>query len=55
MNTAALIFLFTYLVVSLGENSPRKLDPPTAALLGVVLAVLMDQRGTPSRAGEYHW
>ena len=40
MNPAALIFLLTYVLVSLGENSPRKLDRPTATLLGAVLMVI---------------
>lgn len=40
MNPAALIFLMTYVLVSLGENSPRKLDRPTAALVGAVLMVI---------------
>ncbi len=30
----------TYVLISLGENSPRKLDRPTAALLGAVLMVM---------------
>ncbi len=34
------IFLLTYLLIALGENSPRKLDRPTAALLGAVLMVI---------------
>ncbi len=40
MNLATLIFLLTYILVSLGENSPRKLDRPTATLIGAVLMVL---------------
>lgn len=40
MNLATFIFLLTYVLVSLGENSPRKLDRPTAALLGAVLMVI---------------
>jgi Na+/H+ antiporter NhaD/arsenite permease-like protein len=47
MNPATLIFLLTYILVALGENSPRKLDRPTAALLG---AVLMVATGALSRA-----
>ena len=47
MNPAALIFLLTYVLVSLGENSPRKLDRPTATLLGAVLMVIS---GSLSRA-----
>jgi Na+/H+ antiporter NhaD/arsenite permease-like protein len=39
-NLATLIFLLTYVLVSLGENSPRKLDRPTATLIGAVLMVL---------------
>lgn len=39
MNPATLIFLLTYILVALGENSPRKLDRPTATLLGAVLMV----------------
>lgn len=40
MHLATLIFLLTYILISLGENSPRKLDRPTAALLGAVLMVM---------------
>ncbi len=40
MHPATLIFILTYVLVSLGENSPRKLDRPTAALLGAVLMVM---------------
>ncbi len=47
MNPAALIFLLTYILVSLGENSPRKLDRPTATLIGAVLMVIS---GSLSRA-----
>jgi Na+/H+ antiporter NhaD/arsenite permease-like protein len=47
MNPATLIFLLTYILVALGENSPRKLDRPTATLLG---AVLMVATGALSRA-----
>lgn len=39
MHLATVIFAMTYLLVSWGENSPRKLDRPTAALLGAVLMV----------------
>jgi Na+/H+ antiporter NhaD/arsenite permease-like protein len=37
---ATVIFALTYLLISLGENSPRKLNRPTAALLGAVLMVM---------------
>lgn len=40
MHWATVIFALTYLLISLGENSPRKLDRPTAALLGAVLMVM---------------
>ena len=40
MHLATVIFGLTYLLISLGENSPRKLDRPTAALLGAVLMVM---------------
>jgi Na+/H+ antiporter NhaD/arsenite permease-like protein len=40
VNVATAIFALTYILVSLGENSPRKLDRPTAALLGAVLMVM---------------
>src|SRR6266511_1401028 len=40
VNLATAIFALTYVLVSLGENSPRKLDRPTAALLGAVLMVM---------------
>ena len=40
MNLATAIFALTYVLISLGENSPRKLDRPTAALLGAVLMVM---------------
>src|SRR5690348_8748615 len=33
------IFALTYLIILAGENSPRKLDRPTAGLLGAVLMV----------------
>jgi Na+/H+ antiporter NhaD/arsenite permease-like protein len=41
MNLATLIFLLTYILVSLGENSPRKLDRPTSTLIGAVLMVII--------------
>jgi Na+/H+ antiporter NhaD/arsenite permease-like protein len=47
MHLATVIFALTYVLISLGENSPRKLDRPTAALLG---AVLMVMTGSLSRA-----
>jgi Na+/H+ antiporter NhaD/arsenite permease-like protein len=47
MHLATAIFALTYLLVSLGENSPRKLDRPTATLLG---AVLMVTTGSLTRA-----
>lgn len=40
MHLATVIFALTYLLISLGENSPRKLDRPTAAMLGAVLMVM---------------
>ncbi len=40
MHPATLIFVLTYLLIALGENGPRKLDRPTAALLGAVLMVM---------------
>ncbi|MBO0859581.1 MAG: anion transporter [Chloracidobacterium sp.] len=40
MSLATVIFALTYVLISLGENSPRKLDRPTAALLGAVLMVM---------------
>jgi len=40
VHPATFIFALTYALVSLGENSPRKLDRPTAALLGAVLMVM---------------
>jgi hypothetical protein len=36
VDLATVIFALTYVLISLGENSPRKLDRPTAALLGGV-------------------
>ncbi len=47
MNPATFIFILTYVLVSLGENSPRKLDRPTATLIGAVLMVIS---GSLSRA-----
>lgn len=47
MHIATVIFAVTYILISLGENSPRKLDRPTAALLGAVLMVIT---GSLSRA-----
>jgi Na+/H+ antiporter NhaD/arsenite permease-like protein len=47
VNFATPIFILTYILVALGENSPRKLDRPTATLLG---AVLMVASGSLSRA-----
>jgi Na+/H+ antiporter NhaD/arsenite permease-like protein len=47
LHLATVIFALTYILISLGENSPRKLDRPTAALLG---AVLMVMTGSLSRA-----
>jgi Na+/H+ antiporter NhaD/arsenite permease-like protein len=47
MNPATWIFLLTYILVALGENSPHKLDWPTATLLG---AVLMIATGALTRA-----
>lgn len=40
VHVAAMVFALTYLLVSAGENSPRKLDRPTASLLGAVLMVM---------------
>src|SRR6266511_481811 len=40
VNLATAIFSLTYVLVSLGENRTRKLDRPTAALLGAVLMVM---------------
>ncbi|MFB3896508.1 MAG: SLC13 family permease [bacterium] len=40
MYFATIIFIITYILISLGENSPRKLDRPTATLLGAVLMVM---------------
>src|SRR5512140_428030 len=40
LHPATIIFILTYVLISLGENSPRKLDRPTAALLGAVLMVM---------------
>jgi len=42
MGTAAvIIFLLVYVVIILGENSPRKLDRPAAALIGAVMMLLI--------------
>jgi Na+/H+ antiporter NhaD/arsenite permease-like protein len=41
MSLATMIFALTYVLVALGENSPRKLDRPTATLLGAVLMVMV--------------
>lgn len=38
--TALSIFLLVYVVIILGESSPRKLDRPAAALIGAVLMVI---------------
>lgn len=38
--TAAAIFVLVYVVIILGENSPRKLDRPAASLIGAVLMVI---------------
>lgn len=40
MHLATVVFALIYVLISLGENSPRKLDRPTAALLGAVLMVI---------------
>jgi Na+/H+ antiporter NhaD/arsenite permease-like protein len=40
VSPATFIFVLTYILVALGENSPRKLDRPTATLLGAVLMVI---------------
>ncbi len=40
MNLALVIFIFTYILIALGENSPRKLDRPTSTLLGAVLMII---------------
>ncbi len=40
MNLALAIFIFTYILIALGENSPRKLDRPTSTLLGAVLMII---------------
>jgi Na+/H+ antiporter NhaD/arsenite permease-like protein len=40
VHIAAAVFALTYILVSAGENSPRKLDRPTASLLGAVLMVV---------------
>ena len=40
MHLATFVFALTYILISMGENSPRKLDRPTAALFGAVLMVM---------------
>ncbi|MGA7577169.1 MAG: SLC13 family permease [Desulfobaccales bacterium] len=50
MNPATFIFILTYVLVSLGENSPRKLDRPTGTLIGAALMVIS---GSLSRAEAY--
>ncbi len=40
MNFAVVIFVFTYVLIALGENSPRKLERPTSTLLGAVLMII---------------
>jgi Na+/H+ antiporter NhaD/arsenite permease-like protein len=40
MNLAAAIFTLTYILIALGENSPRKMDRPTSTLLGAVLMIV---------------
>jgi Na+/H+ antiporter NhaD/arsenite permease-like protein len=40
LNLAAPIFIFTYILIALGENSPRKLDRPTSTLVGGVLMII---------------
>jgi Na+/H+ antiporter NhaD/arsenite permease-like protein len=40
LNLALAIFIFTYILIALGENSPRKLDRPTSTLLGAVLMII---------------
>jgi Na+/H+ antiporter NhaD/arsenite permease-like protein len=47
LNLATWIFILTYILVALGENSPHKLERPTATLLG---AVLMIATGALTRA-----
>jgi Na+/H+ antiporter NhaD/arsenite permease-like protein len=50
VHLATIIFALTYLLISLGENSPRKLDRPTAALLGAVLMVMTGSLTRPEAA-----
>ena len=50
MHLATVIFALTYVLISLGENGPRKLDRPTVALLGAVLMVVTGSL-TRSEAG----
>jgi len=40
LHFGTLVFALTYILISMGENSPRKLDRPTAALVGAVLMVM---------------
>jgi Na+/H+ antiporter NhaD/arsenite permease-like protein len=40
VHAGTVIFLVTYALIAFGENSPRKLDRPTTALLGAVLMVI---------------
>jgi Na+/H+ antiporter NhaD/arsenite permease-like protein len=40
VHARTVIFLITYALIAFGENSPRKLDRPTTALLGAVLMVI---------------
>lgn len=40
MHAGTVIFLITYALIAFGENTPRKLDRPTTALLGAVLMVI---------------
>lgn len=40
MHLGTAIFVLSYLLIALGESSPRKLDRPTVALLGAVLMVV---------------
>ncbi len=51
MNLATAIFVLTYVLVSLGENSPRKLDRPTATLLGAVLMIVTGSLSRSEAAG----
>jgi len=40
VNLATAIFALAYVLILFGENSPRKPDCPTPALLGAVLIVM---------------